>query len=320
MSDAGLPEPRRSRPRVVVADDHSLIRQALETVLAPSCDVVAAVDNGQKAVDAVRDLDPDVVVLDITMPILDGFGAARELARRGTRAKILFVTVHESTAYVAAAVATGVQGYVAKSRLSTDLPSAITHVLEGRLRLPTSSSLLGIADPRARHAVQFPANDDARLDELSRFAATALRRGDVAVAVGGPEMLSGVTSRLRDARLDLASIGGRFQTVDAEALLSEIMPGEADEMSISDIVDRLERARAAAGGESAGLVVFGELADLLIRDGNIRGGLALERAWHSHPGTSRIHTLCSYNRASLEGNGRREVFDHVCAAHLAVSP
>jgi DNA-binding NarL/FixJ family response regulator len=297
------------------------MRQAIERVLSPSFDVVASVDNGRTAVDATRELDPDIVVLDITMPVLDGFDVARELARCGARAKILFVTVHESDEYVAAAVEAGVQGYVVKSRLSTELRGAIKHVLEGRLRLPRSSSLLGIADPRARHAAQFYANDDSRLDELSRFAGAGLRRGDIAVAVGSPAMVSGVTSRLIDAGLDLASLGDHYQTADADEWLSDIIRGdESDEVSIGEIVDRLERARTTARDESAGLIMFGELAALLIRDGNIRGGLAIERAWHSHPGANRVHTLCSYHRSSLEAADQCEVFDQLCAAHLAVSP
>jgi hypothetical protein len=269
-------------------------------------------------------LDPDAVVLDVTMPVLDGFGVARELVQRGVRAKIVFVSVHEGDEYVAGAVEAGVQGYVVKSRLATELTSAIKHVLAGRLRLPTSSSLLGIADPRARHAAQFFANDDARLDELSRFAARALRRGDVAVAVGTPAMLRGVASRLTDAGLDLTALGdcGRYKASDAEQCLSRIMRGdEPDETSIGDIVNGLEHARITSdGGPSKGLVVFGELSALLVRDGNVRGALAIERAWHGHPGARRIHTLCSYDHASMEAGDRRDVFHQVCAAHHAVSP
>jgi DNA-binding NarL/FixJ family response regulator len=316
MSETGMSGGEFIRPRVIVADDHSLIRKAIENVLSHSFDVVASVGDGREAIDAIFELDPDVVVLDIAMPRLDGFDVARELVGRGVRAKILFLTVHVSDEYVAAAVDAGVEGYVVKSRLSTDLEGAITHVLEGRLRIPTSSSLLGIADPRARHAMQLYTNDDARLDELSRFAERALRRGDVAVAVGLPPMLSSVASRLTDAGLDLTSLGERFQTVNSEVFLST--GDEPDVASIAEIIDGLERASMTAAG-SRGVVVFGEIAPLLMREGHIQGALAVERAWHSHPGASRLHTLCSYDLACLEGNDRREAFDQVCATHLAVS-
>jgi DNA-binding NarL/FixJ family response regulator len=320
MSETDSQVRNRSRARVVVGDDHSRIRQAIEEVLSSSFDVVAAVADGRQAVDAAHQLDPDVVVLDITMPVLDGFDAARELVRCGARAKIVFLTVHASDEYVAAAVEVGGQGYVEKLRLTTDLEDAIKHVLAGRLRLPTSSSLLGIADRRARHAVQFYANDDARFDELSRFATRALRRGNVAVAVGRPAMLDGVASRLTDARFDLTSLGerGRYQAFDAEEYLSHAMHGdEPDEASLVEFLQGLEHARVtSAEGKSKDLVVFGEVAPLLLRDGNIRGALAIERIWHSH--ASRFHTLCSYG-ADLEADGRREVFNQLCAVHDTVS-
>jgi CheY-like chemotaxis protein len=73
----------RERTRVVVADDHSRMREAIANALSRSFDVIATVADGREAVAAALQQDPDVVVLDVTMPVLDGFGAARELVRRG---------------------------------------------------------------------------------------------------------------------------------------------------------------------------------------------------------------------------------------------
>jgi CheY-like chemotaxis protein len=321
MSEMRSPVRHDGRARVLVADDHAPLRDAIRGVLSSSFDVVAAVADGRQAIDAACELDPDVIVLDITMPVLDGFGAARELVRRGSRAKIVFLTVHAGDEYVAAAVDAGVEGYVLKSRLVTDLPDAIRHVLGGRLRLPTSSSLLGIADWRARHAVQFYGNDDARLDELTRFATGALRRGDVVVAVGRPALLSGVSARLTGEGFDLTFLGerGRFQALDAEEYLSHAMRGDQlDEAVLVELVHRLERARVtSAVGNPKGLVVFGEIAPLQLREGNIHGALAIERLWHSQ---ASFHTLCSYSCADVEAQGGRDLVDLLCALHQAVSP
>jgi DNA-binding NarL/FixJ family response regulator len=320
MSES-VPQVRHyGRARVVVADDHSRIRTAIEEVLSSSFDVVAAVADGRHAVDAIDRLDPDVVVLDITMPVLDGLSAARELVGRGVRAKVVFLSVHEGDEYVAAAVEAGGEGYVVKSRLVTDLKDAITHVLNGRLRVPTSSSLLGVADRRAKHAIQFDTTDDARLDELNGFATRALRCGDTVVAVGRPAMLSGMASRLTDSGFDLTSLSacGRYQVFNAEESLSHIMRGdEPDEASLVELVRRLKHASGTASdGASTGLVVFGELAALLVRDGNIDGALALERIWHRY---ASFHTLCSYCRADVKADGGRQIFDQLCAVHHAVS-
>ena len=306
---------------MVVADDHTAIRHAIEAVLSSSFDVVATVANGLEAVEAADRLAPDVVVLDITMPVLDGFGAVRELVRRGTHAKLLFLSLHNGDEYVAAAVDAGVQGYVDKSRLATDLEDAIRHVLEGRLRLPTTSSLLGLGDPRALQAVHFSANDDARVHDLHRFAARALRRGDMVVAVGRPALLDGLTSRLVDSGFDLASLSarGRYQTLDAEECLSRAMRGdEPDEATLVGILRTLEDAHTTSvEGGAKNLVVLGEVAPLLLQDGNVRGALTLERIWHRH--SSRFQTLCSYRSADLEACGRPETVDQLYAVHQAVS-
>jgi len=307
----------RARPRVVVADDHAAMRHAIEQVLSSSFDVVASVADGREAVEAAHRLAPDVVVLDITMPVLDGFGAARELVGRGTPAKLLFLSVHDGDEYVAAAVDAGVQGYVAKSRLATDLEDAVRHVLEGRLRLPTSSSLCGLADPRALHAVHFAANDDARAHQLHRFAGRALRRGDTVVAVGRLALLDRLAARLTDAGFDLGA-RGRYQALDAEECLAHVMRGdEPDEAALLELMRTIEDAHAASAERKArNLVLCGEVAPLLLRDGNIRGALALERIWHSH--SSRFQTLCSYRSADLETCGH-ETADQLYAVHQAVS-
>jgi len=293
----------------------------IQQLLSSSFEVVAAVADGRQAIEAAQRLAPDVVLLDITMPVLDGFGAVRELVGRGTQAKLLFLSVHAGDEYVAAAIEAGVQGYVVKSRLAIDLEDAVTDVLEGRLRLPTSSSLLGLADPRAMHAVHFSRNDDDRLRELQRFAGRALRRGDRVVAVGRPALLDGVTSRLADEGFDLASLGarGRYQTLDAEKYLTRIMRGdEPDETAIIELMRTLEDAHAAtADGNGKNLVVCGEIAPLLLGDGNVRGALTIERIWHRH--SSRFQTLCSYRGVDLDLCGQREAVDQLLAVHQTVS-
>lgn len=297
------------------------MRNTIEEVLSSSFDIVAAVADGRQAVEAVGRLDPDVVVLDISMPVLDGFGAARELVAGGTRAKLLSLSVHDADTYVAAAIDAGIHGYVAKPRLATDLEDAIRHVLQGRLRVPTSSSLLGLADPRARHAAQVSENDDSRLDDLQEFGARALRRGGSVLAVARSALLDGLMSRLIDDGFDLASLGarGRFQTLVAEECLSRIIRGdELDEAALVELLRSLEDASASsAEREPNGFVVFGEVAPLLWQYGNVRAALAIERIWHEHSGS--FQTLCSYRRADLEACDRPEAVDELYALHAAVS-
>jgi CheY-like chemotaxis protein len=115
------------------------------TRLARDFEVVAAVSDGRQALHAARRLDPDVAVLDVTMPELDGFQTARQLKQSGSRARIVMMTMHDSDEFVAAAIESGALGYVLKTRMHSDLVSAIDHAIAGRLFVPSLTSLRALA-------------------------------------------------------------------------------------------------------------------------------------------------------------------------------
>ena len=117
--------------RVVLADDHPALVARVRLLLGKEYEVVAVVENGSQAVDAVHTLNPDVLVIDISMPVLDGLQAARQLQKAHCRTKILFLTIHEDHDFVAAAFSAGALGYVTKDRLSTDLVPAILEAMQG---------------------------------------------------------------------------------------------------------------------------------------------------------------------------------------------
>ncbi len=117
--------------RVVLADDRQAVAANVRRVIAEECEVVAAVEDGKQAVAAVLALDPDVLVIDISMPTLDGLQAARQLQKARCRTRIVFLTIHEDQDYVAAAFAAGGIGYVVKARLATDLVPAILEAIRG---------------------------------------------------------------------------------------------------------------------------------------------------------------------------------------------
>jgi DNA-binding NarL/FixJ family response regulator len=117
---------------ILLADDHGDFLAAVVRHLEPHFEVVGAVGNGQALVDEAVRLAPDVVVLDITMPVLNGIDAARKLKATGCRARIVFLTVHADPDYVRAALGVGALGYVLKSELASDLLPCLTDALGGR--------------------------------------------------------------------------------------------------------------------------------------------------------------------------------------------
>lgn len=121
-----------NRVRVLLADDHNEFLAAATRLLQPEFEVVKTVSDGQALLEEAARLEPDILVLDISMPVLNGIEAARQLRAAGSRAKIVFLTVHQDPEYVQAAVAAGAQGYVAKCQLATDLLLALREALAGR--------------------------------------------------------------------------------------------------------------------------------------------------------------------------------------------
>jgi DNA-binding NarL/FixJ family response regulator len=135
---ASLVETRTKLARLLLADDHSAMLARTAHLLEGEFAITGTVGNGLDLLEAAARLDPDVVVLDITMPGLDGIQAARQLQRVGGRAKLVFLTVHEDPDYVRAALDAGGTAYVVKARLASDLIPAINAALLGeRFLSPT---------------------------------------------------------------------------------------------------------------------------------------------------------------------------------------
>ena len=116
---------------MLLADDHPGFPEMIEGLLGPTFEVVGEVSDGQSLVEKARELSPDIIISDISMPILNGIEAAQQLKRLGTAAKIIFLTVHSGTDFVRACMAAGASGYVEKPRVATDLLAAIGEVLAG---------------------------------------------------------------------------------------------------------------------------------------------------------------------------------------------
>ncbi|HZQ21604.1 MAG TPA: response regulator transcription factor [Terriglobales bacterium] len=130
--------------RILLADDHDVVREGLRTILRSRADweICGEVANGKQAVEAAERLRPDIMVLDITMPIMSGLEATEELQKLGLSTRILIFTMHDSKSLVRALKKAGAQGYVLKSYAARDLIPAIEKLLQGEtffgpdLRLP----------------------------------------------------------------------------------------------------------------------------------------------------------------------------------------
>lgn len=122
--------------RVLLADDHALVRQALRALLdREGIQVVAEASQGQEAVSLASTMRPDVAVMDISMPTMNGLDAVRELHQLSPRTKCILLTRHDEDQYVMAALQAGIRGYVLKTQAAVDLVQAIRRVHNGEVYL-----------------------------------------------------------------------------------------------------------------------------------------------------------------------------------------
>jgi DNA-binding NarL/FixJ family response regulator len=122
-----------SKIRVLLADDYRPIRESVSRLLGPRFEIVGEAQNGHILVEAALKLKPDVIVTDISMPILNGIEAAKRLREAGSTSKIVFLTVILDRDFICTCLAAGALGYVVKARLGSDLEPAIREAVAGRI-------------------------------------------------------------------------------------------------------------------------------------------------------------------------------------------
>jgi DNA-binding NarL/FixJ family response regulator len=120
------------RPRVLLADDHALLLGAFEKLLAAECDIVGQVSDGRALVADAEKLKPDVIVLDISMPLLNGLEAGRQIKQKVKDVKLVFLTMNEDSDLAAEAFRSGASGYLLKRSAAVELSIAIREVMQGR--------------------------------------------------------------------------------------------------------------------------------------------------------------------------------------------
>jgi DNA-binding NarL/FixJ family response regulator len=178
-----------SRPRVMLADDHRLLREAFTRLLEADCDVVGSVADGRALLELAPTMKPDIVVLDVAMPLLNGLDAARQLKRVMPRVKVIFLTMSEDPDVAAEAFRAGASGYLLKNSAASELLQAIREVARGRsyvtplatqglvesfVRRSESPSKPAELSPRQREVLQLLAEGHT-MKEIARILAITPR-------------------------------------------------------------------------------------------------------------------------------------------------
>ena len=119
------------RIRLLIADDHVMFAQGLESLLRDEFDLLGTAGNGEELVEATLRLNPDVILVDISMPVLNGFDAVKRIREKGSKTKIIFLTMHDDTTFLSEAFHCGASGYILKQAAGEELANAIKAVARG---------------------------------------------------------------------------------------------------------------------------------------------------------------------------------------------
>jgi DNA-binding NarL/FixJ family response regulator len=162
------------RPRLILADDHQMVLDSLQAILQDQFEIAAFIRDGQDLLARVLDLQPAVVILDVAMPGLSGFDAARQLTASAAGVKIIFVTVHLEPAYIREALAAGADGYISKGAAAAELVEGIWSVLRGEKYLDSVTKRIMQSEPEE----PFPLS--VRQREVLRLIAKGMTAKEIA--------------------------------------------------------------------------------------------------------------------------------------------
>ena len=310
----------RERPRLLLVDDNPQLLQVVSGVLAPDFEIVGTATDGEQALSTAPQLDPDVVVLDIEMPGLNGFQTARALKQAKVRASVVFLSSHHSDELVHEAFACDGRGYVVKTSLGSLLASALDHVLAGRRFGPSLRSMLS-PSIGGEHAMRLYSDEDSLLSGLADFFDGALRRGDATCVLAPREVREQLGAQLRARGWHVGGSSGhrRYLEADPAAALDRFMQdGFPDAERLADIVHELDQYRRdTTQSPDRRLTLFGNMATLLSLPEKAQAALAVERLWSTLTEGRPFFTVCAYSTQCF--NDEENSFPHICDRHSTVS-
>jgi DNA-binding NarL/FixJ family response regulator len=326
--------------RVLIVDDYAPFRRVVRLILQSRADltIVGEASDGLEAVQQAIRLQPDLIVLDLDLPSLNGIQAARRLADLVPNAKTLFISVESSPDVVEEAMRVGV-GYVHKIRASTELLPAIDMVLSGKQFVSkdiglSTRSLAGATEvpserdphrPRHRrgvhHEVAFYPNEASLVAGLVRYIEVTLHRGDVIIAMATQAHRLQILEKLRARGLHLDTANdGHYVWLDSMDTLSLFLVNDwPDPLLFHRVVGDLAVATVeSARQRHRRVAACGQLAPILWAKGKRNAAIEVETLWDDMCHTHGIDSLCAYVSATVDRDRHLRQFDRICAVHSAV--
>jgi DNA-binding NarL/FixJ family response regulator len=305
--------------RALIVDDHPLWRRELRATLFrhPRWKIVGEASNGIDAVQQAKALRPDLILLDVGLPTIDGIEAARRILAHDPRSRILFLSAHESWDIAEAVLTIGARGYIGKTDVARRLLPAMEAIADGKLFF--SAHVAERAAPT--HEVMFSSVESTLLDAYADFSEAALTAGSACIFVAANSRRGEVHRRLagRGVDVDRAIGEGRLLSVDVvEALATYMVGSRPDELRCRTATTSLFAKARAATGDHVRVAACGECAPHLWEAGNAEAAIQVERLWDDLARESDVDVFCAYVADALPLDKDRETVHSICAAHSAV--
>lgn len=315
-----------SSSRILVVDDHEKSRQVISSMLrGADFHFIAQASDGLEAIQKAEELQPDLILLDIGLPTLNGIEAAKRIRKLAPHARIVFVSQESSPDIVEETLRLGAMGYVHKARTGSELLPAVEAVLAGRQFV--GSSLKGCERREGKshspfcHEVQFYSDDAVFMKNLGRAVHSTLEIGGRVIAVTTPGHRAALVRELEllgfDSREPQAE--GRYISLDARETLSQFVVDRMPDLDrftkvVGDIIDRVSSSACT------GVTVFGEMVALLWADGDYEAAIHLEQLWNELATKRSFSLSCAYPVlvGGSQSPEQNEFITRVCAQHSAV--
>ena len=314
--------------RILLVDDYAPIRERIRQVLQKQSKqhVVDEAINGLQAVQMAQELEPDLILLDVGLPMLNGIEAARRIRKLSPKSKILFLSEFRSSNFASEALKLGASGYIVKSDAAKELLPGIEAVLDGGQFISSSLADHEIKEaPEIRvrdHEAGFYSEDRHLLDQAAQFLASTLRAGASAVVAVTETHRNRLQDMLTEMGLEVdeAILSGRYITVDADEALSSFMVDDRiDPARFADAFDPvLAQASEAAGETRPRVSLYGECVHLLCAQGNVEAAIQMEKLANRLFDKFDIRILCAYSVNGLFNIMSGDTFQRIRDEHSVV--
>jgi DNA-binding NarL/FixJ family response regulator len=318
--------------RILIVDDFEPWRRFVSSVLQKiDSQILFEVSDGLEAVYKARELRPDLILLDIGLPTLNGINAARRMRDLSPDSKILFLSEENSPEVAEAALEAGGAGYLVKSDAGRELLPAVKALSTGRrylgARLAGQAFFAGpennSSEGQSLHDLQIYSNDEHLSEGFASFITSGLSAGNAVVVFATEAHRLGLIQKLQTQGFNLDAIikCKSYISIDAqETLASFMVDDQPDPKKFENTVRNLVKtASKAPNGATRRVRACGECAPLLRRQGNSDAALRVEELWNVASHQHGLRSLCGYVSGDLQGLKDQWIFQKICSLHSIVS-